>query len=181
MPGGQAAGKIKAYSFAVDGSSGTSGCAITLGCSVGQGNIVVSAPGTPTYVAAGYVNVGWQRYADQFIMPVAGEIAYESLDGQLADDDGADFLHGRASDFVLHLTSGPGLAAQEAAMKGSASINSGLQYTAPDTTTVFDRLNVQQTTFELEMRPVTGGPFQTEYLPAVSLLMVPKTIDLEAT
>jgi len=169
LPGGLAGGKVKSYRLSADGESGQFLCGITMGCTIGKGNTVTALPGNPTY-CEGYVE-GYRIYKDAFIMPVVGEVLYESIEGLGATDDGIDFNHLTPFSIGASLSGGHSAADQKVAMGG----------TAPDPGTVFERLNTVPTIFTFKIQPVTGGPFETVFSPAVSLLMIPKTIDLEAS
>lgn len=170
LPGGLAAGKITNYTLAVDGDSGAMTCSITFGCSVGKGNTVSAVDGDPTYVQNGYVDPGYQRYEGQFVMPILGEVTYQSIEGLPANDDGIDFFRMTPQRVVLSADRTGGYAEQEAAMGSEAA----------EPNELFERLNGVPTTFEIDLVPVTGGPFTTDFTLEVSDLMVPKTIDLEA-
>jgi hypothetical protein len=170
LPGGVAAGKIKSYSLACNGDSGELSCDIVIGCTVGKGGTVSPVPGTPTWAAEGYVDLGYQVYDSQFVMPIAGEVTYESIEGRLATDDGIDLMRMTAARCVTGVDKLGSLAAQEAAM-GTAA------HTPED---VYTNLNTVPSQWRLNLRPLTGGPFTTAFNPSLSLLKIPKTIDLEA-
>lgn len=171
LPGGQAAGKITDYTLSVDGESGQMSSTITIGCTIGQGATVMEIGGTPTCIEEGYVEPGYQFYSGQFVMPIAGEVLYESIEGLGANDDGVDFSKMTPERVVLSVEKSGSYLEQKDAM-GT---------TADEPNTVFARLNTIPTTFKFTLRPVTGGPFETVWPIAVSQLMIPKTIDLEAS
>ena len=171
LPGGVAAGKITSYSLSVDGDSGVQACDVTLACTVGRGGTVSAIPGSPTYAEDGYMENGYQFRSGQFVMPLAGIVAYETIEGgTLTNDDGVDFDALTPAKVIRQLTIVNDLAAQEAAM--------GVKQHEPND--VFAAVNSVPTTFSLELVPVTGGPFQNDFPIATTLLKIPKTIDLEA-
>ena len=44
----------------------------------------------------------------------------------------------------------------------------------------FDATKKLATTVTLDLKPVTGAEYHTDFLPAVSMLAIPQTIDLRA-
>lgn len=170
LPGGEAAGKIKSYSITMDGDSGAFLGSVTVGCSVGQGGTVSATDGTPTYCETGYVNTGYQRYVNQMVMPIAGEVTYESQEGLPANDDGIDFLRLSTRDVVLDVQKSGTPAEQRTAMG----------FTAAEPGIIFERLKTVPTEIKVILRSLGVGPFTTNYNVAVSELKLPKTIDLEA-
>jgi len=172
LPGGEAAGKIVSYHLGVDGETGASVCDIRIGCTIGNGGTVTEDAGTPTYVEEGYVEVGYQRYDGMFIMPIAGQIAYESIEGLTpANDDGTNFIAGlNPGAVVIDITKTGTVEEQRAAL--------GLDSRDPNE--AFERINTVQTSFRVELKPLNTGPYDNEFTFNTSLLKVPKTIDLEA-
>jgi hypothetical protein len=180
LPGGEATGKIIEYTLSGDGDSGVFECQIIMGCAVGKGNTVSADPGAPDYVDEGYVEVsnmstgeGYQRYSGSQVEPIPGAIYYTSLIGELPNDDGTDFYAMKAKDFVVSCTIENGWREQEALLEIGAG--------AGDPAGVFTKLNEGPTKVTLEVRPLTGGPFETTWEIETSSLMVPKMIDLEAS
>lgn len=170
IPGGQCAGKIMEYTLSVDGENGRLMCGIRIGCSVGEGGTVEAVEGEPTYVELGYVDSPYQHMLGAYNMPIAGEIAYGSINGLTPNDDGLNLFGMTAADVVLGYSVAGTQEEQEAAM--------GLA--AREVNEVFARLDTVSTTITLTLRPLTGGPFNTDYAVPTSLLSVPKTIDLSA-
>lgn len=175
LPGGIAGGKITSYTLSLDGDSGQASCSISIGCTVGKGNTVSAVDGEPDYVDDDYVEPDYQFYTGQFVMPVVGEIAYESIEGLGPNDDGVDFFRMTRNRVVKQL------AINNATQSQLAAIDNSFHDVAADPPELFDRLNALKTTVTLELVPVTGGPFKTDFPLNVSPLMVPKTIDLEAS
>lgn len=169
IPGGIAAGKIVEYAKSINGDTGDSVCLIKIACTIGRGNTVTADPGEAEYVETDYVTDEYQVFAGGYVMPLPGEIAYQSINGVPPTDDGVDFDR-ITSSYVLSVTKTNSHLEQAAAM--------GTKAASPND--VFTRLNTVPTTFELQMRPLTGGPFHTNYEVHTTTLSVPKTIDLEA-
>jgi hypothetical protein len=170
LPGGAAAGKIVGYRMACDGDSGALSASVTIGCTIGKGNTVSTVPGTPVYVDTDYVDEGWQLYAGKTVMPIAGEVTYEDYGGVAPDDDGIDFFALTPANVVTSMI----------VINGETVQRDALDDFKPDMAAAITALNAVYTEVDMDLRPLTGGPFATEYAITVSDLMVPKTIDLEA-
>jgi hypothetical protein len=175
LPGGMATGKVVAYTLSGNGDSGVFGCSVKIGCAIGRGDTVSASPGSPTYVAEGYVSTGYQRYDGGFVVPVPGEVAYTPIEGQLPNDDGIDLIQLRRRDawrdIVLSCSVSNGMLEQEAAMAPGAGRG--------DAMAAFKILNDAHTEVSLTLKPLKGS-FLTEWEITTSALMVPKLIDLEA-
>ncbi|PSJ55758.1 hypothetical protein [Pseudaminobacter soli (ex Li et al. 2025)] len=170
LPGGRASGKIIAYSLSGDGDSGEFSASVTMGCTIGRGNTVTTVPGTPSYVEEGYVEDGWQVRADATVMPIAGEVTYAEFGNIAPNDDGVDFFNLRADDVILDI-----------AVYNGESIQRDVIAEFPgDLEGAKEALNEVYTEVYCSLKPLKGGPFETEYPITVSDLMAPKTIDLEA-
>lgn len=170
LPGGEATGKVIAYALSADGDSGALGCAITIGCTIGQGNTVSASAGTPDYVEDGYVEDGYQTRTGQFIMPIAGEVNYNDFSDQAIDDDGVDFFNMLPANMVRQIQVIDGKTVQRAVLQAfHADFNEAVK-----------ALNEIFTQILVELQPLNTGPFETAFAITVSDLMIPKTIDLEA-
>jgi hypothetical protein len=170
LPGGVAGGKIKSYTLSANGDSGQFICEITIGCSIGRGGSITVAPGSPTYVEAGYVAPGYQVYDNAFVMPVAGEVAFKSINGLPCDDDGFDFS--RMTPFNV--------LAEQVIVQNLAPVQEPLIVDADEPAKVYDAINTAQTSVSFQLKPLNNGPFSTSYDVETTVLSVPKTIDLEA-
>lgn len=172
LPGGNATGKVKSYKLVV--ADGGMWGEFVIGCSIGNGDPSTAAEGVPSYVDAGYVDAGYQVIAGSQKMLLAGELAYQTLDDFVIDDDGLD---------LTNMT-------LERAINGCVVVN-GLEHQlntlaefqnkiAPhgDPITAIAELSTAVT---LDLKPVTGNSFHTTFFPSVSQLSLPKTIDLAAT
>jgi hypothetical protein len=267
LPGGEAIGKVIEHRLSVAAATGQFG-EITIGCSVGHGNTLAALDGTPDYVDVGYVEPGYQLSSGGMVTLLPGEIAYQSFDELLLDDDGVDLLNMTPANVLrsglidadmsisttgstvirssaVHLDntdgmeqgltygiSGPGIPsgatfvffgspvamnapatatlsasvfaitgqteltsvngisvtngppaqrrAVDAAIDGVEGLFSITPFTSPRLPDPTAALSAAPTRVAVNLVSVTGGPFQTIFEPAVSTLMVPKTIDLEA-
>jgi hypothetical protein len=172
-----ATGKVKSYSFSVDGDSGKLVGSITLGCTVGRDGSFVETAGTPVYVDAGYVDVGYQVYSGQTheLDAGAGGLGWEDYTEQPIDDDGVDLTDINPRDYILSCTVTGGQETQQEAVAPNALNKFG------SVKEVVERLSAVTTTVSMQLKPVTGGPFETNLAPVVSQLTLPRMIDLEAT
>ncbi|RWO23374.1 hypothetical protein [Mesorhizobium sp.] len=168
LPGGEATGKIIAYTLSV--ADGKVLASVTIGCTVGKGNTVSTVPGDPVYVDDGYVDEGYQIYEGATFMPVAGEVTYEEFGEIPPNDDGIDFFAMDPATLVEDITIINPLPTQQAVLNAFK----------PDLAAAIEALNQVFTEVDGDLTVLKGGPFITDYPITVSALMVPKTIDLEA-
>ena len=171
LPGGGATGKIKSYTIFANGSSGETGCRVTLGCTPGYGGSLILDPGTPGYVTD-YVD-SYQVYlgATQVLLTNgAGDAALTiaNFDGIVPNDDGLDLFNMTPATTIL-----------STAITNPASVQKHYVYSNSQDTNA--ALTKYPTRIAVNYRPVKGGPFRTDYEIDCSALVVPKTIDLEAT
>jgi hypothetical protein len=171
LPGGGATGKIKSYTIFANGSSGETGCRVTLGCTPGYGGSLILDPGTPGYVTD-YVD-SYQVYsgATQVLLTNgAGDAALtiRNFDGIVPNDDGLDLFNMTPASTILSTT-----------VTNPASVQKHHVYSNSQDTNA--ALTKYPTRIAVNYRPVKGGPFRTDYEIECSALVVPKTIDLEAT
>lgn len=172
LPGGQATGKIKSYSLTVDGASGNMYASVTVGCVVGRGGSPVYVPGDNSYVDDGYVSEGWQYVSGQTVVPDIGDLSYDNYDGYAIDDDGVPFMNLGRKDAVVNVTVTGGLITEMENAQNGGAASTGAE--------VMDRVNSVETVLRIEMLPLAGGPFDTEFQVTVHDLVLPKMIDLEA-
>ena len=167
IPGGSASGKVIGYVLRADGN-GERRAEIRIGCTIGEGTSVAADPGTPAYVDDGYADPGWQLRTGETIMAVAGEAAYSDLSGTAVQDDGIDFFQLRPADVIQRLDVVNGEAAQAAV----------LDQRFEDIPAAVEALNDAFTEVVLDLKPLTGGPFETDYALTVTPLAVPRTLTL---
>lgn len=104
-----------------------------------------------------------------------------SIDGSYAVREHATLLGGAVSPAGLRVINGPEL---QRDVLERAIPPTGI-YASPtdgymDINAVIEELNKFPTKVRMELVPVVGGPFNTDYEITVSELMIPKTVDLEA-
>lgn len=173
IPGGEATGKVVGYEM--NGVARSHSVAITIGCTVGKGNTVTTVPGDPTYVEDGYVEDGYQVRAGQTVMPIAGEVTFEDFSAVQPVDDGVDFFDLQPFAMVESMVVYNPVPTQQSVVNAFR----------PDINAAVDALNQVYTRIDGDLKKLTLGrddpPFLTNYPVTVSQLMVPKTIDLEAS
>lgn len=173
LPGGSATGKVKSYKLTV-GDGGSFG-EFTIGCSIGNGDPSTAAAGVPTYVDAGYVEPGYQVIAGSQVMLLAGELAYQTLDDFVIDDDGLDLTNMTIDRAVNSCVVVNGLEQQLFTLADFQDKIAPAMHGDP-----IQAIATMSTAVTLDLKPVTGNTFHTSFFPAVSQLSLPKTIDLAA-
>jgi hypothetical protein len=169
LPGGQAQGKIINYRLMGNGD-GEAKAEITIGCAVGYGN-TLAAPGAPTDSYA-------DDYADGYtsvvtaLSVIGGELQYAPIAGAI-DDDGVDLFNMTPDTVLIDLYVAGGVTAQKAAIDADLILNPLVPDPVGD-------LTRNPTIVTVDLVPVTGGSFLTEFLVMPDLLMIPQQIDLES-
>lgn len=177
LPGGTAQGKVIAYALHADASGGRYGT-ITIACTIGNGGAVSASAGDPVYAldedsgTEGYMLPGYQQRSGAVLDVVAGALTYEDFSDFLIDDDGLDLQNMNPDRVIRSITVENGLTGQIAALQA------GKAASPPDPSTF---LKDAPTTVMVDLVPVTGGAFVTEFAPVISELKVPKTLDLSAS
>ena len=207
LPGGEATGKIIAYSMEVDGSNLSMRGNVTIGCSIGAGTEVEAVEGDPVYAAAGYAAPGWQQYEGAIIvLPDVEDMAYTPPVARTIDDG-----------LVFPLTKSTGILRQQVVGTVQAQYTAALDAIEETSTNLtgfgnfplggtasnftqsisgqqeageaFAKANadaIAQTAadhpyyYELQFPNVTNGPFNQNYSIAVTPATLPRQIDLEA-
>jgi hypothetical protein len=172
LPGTVVGGKISHYTLAM--SAGAMSATIEIGCSVGKGGTITAQPGEPDYSEEDYVADDYQHYSGRFELPFPSDVAYEVLSGVAPNDDGIDFSRITPDRIINSFTFGPNTSQtsqQDALALFNVSVSQGGQVTATNVT--FDH-------FDISLKSLDGGPFETDYTPNLTQLKAPKTIDLEA-
>lgn len=173
LPGGVAGGKLTSYSFGV--SDGTASFALTVGAVIGKDGTQAEVEGSPDYADDIYVDSGYQSRTGAYALPFDEEdVAFESQKNVEPNDDGIDFLRNIAGHGItIGLINGNGDTETQADALGRFDIvvsNTG-QVTS---------VNSRYAQLTVTVPDLTGGPFQTNYAPALTDLKVPRTINLEA-
>jgi hypothetical protein len=177
LPGGAATGKIVSYAFGLDGETGSLVGSVTLGCAVGYGTPIQTSRGVGTYAQDGYMQDGYQQRIGQVVAALSGQVGYE-IPAIEPNDDGLDFTQPmKWTDIVtfFQVTNGPEV--QRAAMQSVKAE----PFKLLDQNRVSEKLQELPTTVKIELRPFTGGPFETVFDLNVTDLVVPAQINLEAS
>lgn len=170
LPDGTATGKV-AYRRLKSDQSGQV-ATVKLNCAIGHGGSVTAQTGTPTYVEDGYVDAGYQAVAYGETLSGSGDIAYESFDDFQVADDGLD-LFNMVPDTIIDSLTVDGTLEQQVTAIDAALLTIGMADPV-------GALKQTPTVITLDLKPLSGE-FHTDFQPAVSILAVPKGIDLEAS
>jgi hypothetical protein len=178
LPGGQTIGKVTSYSFSADGGTGALSGAITIGCAVGYGGSIAQVEGDATYVDDDYVENNYQAYEGNVVVLGPGDVGY-SVPIEDVNDDGLDLLGGiQLRDVMSNYAVVNDAATQADLVRADLTISS----VAKDVVdSIKAKLKTIPTEVQFTLKPVTGGPFESEYEIEVSALKVPAMINLEAT
>jgi hypothetical protein len=170
LPGGAAMGKVKSYKLSCSDAGNMLG-EFTLGCSIGTGEGLPPRVGTPVYVDDGYVHPGYEVMAGgQVPAGVEDDFAYETLDNFAILDDHLDLTRLTAEAAVIDCTVLNGLAVQLSKLSGSQNSTGDPRSAVANAST----------TVSLNLQPLQGAEFHTDFNPAITPLRLPKTIDLSA-
>jgi hypothetical protein len=172
LPGGSATGKVKSYTLRC--ADGVMLGEFVIGCTIGNGTPSVPAVGENTYVDDPYVDPGWQVMAGAQYPLIEGELAYETLDAFVVADDGINLAYFTADEAVNYCTVDDGLEEQLTELE---KYQDSIAPTDGDPLTTAREIT---TTVTLDLRPVQGSEFHTNFFPALTQLALPKTIDLAA-
>jgi hypothetical protein len=170
LPGGVATGKIISYFLTCSGDDGTLFGGCTIGCAIGRDGTVTAVTGTPTWVEDGWVDTGWQAYDGQTTALGSGDVAYE-----LPAIEPNGLIYPLTKDQVLvneHIAIGEEMT--EPVLVGTDTA----RYPNRGEVKTYEQFPVMS--YYLELRAVTGNTFLTPQPANVSILKVPKQIDLEA-
>ncbi|MGR3593109.1 MAG: hypothetical protein ACU0B9_07340 [Limimaricola soesokkakensis] len=166
LPAGSATGKISSYRIVVSGDGAQYG-EVTISCTIGTGDAVTAVPGVPTWSEEDYAS-GYQVRDGETVDVVPGQVTVESTGGAGLQDDGIDFSDMSAATNIRRLDVENGPDAQEAV----------LDTRFPDVPAAVEELNRNHTRVWMDLRPLTGGPFLSDYSVRVSQLAVPMTMEL---
>jgi len=174
VPGGGAVGKVKSYRLSV--KDGKMIGEFTIGCTIGTGESVPYQTGTSVYVDDGYVNPGYQRMAGAQLSLVSGDFGYETLDDFVVVDDGLNLTNLTENQVINICRVDNGVNSHIQAIEDAR--NALLFSHFPDPRTMTSQVT---TTVILDLKPLQGSEFHTDFFPSVTPLVLPKTIDLSAT
>lgn len=174
LPNGQAAGKVKSYTLTADGSTSSVIGSVTLGCTIGRDGEITVEPGDPEYVNTGYVNDGYQRVDDAVEVPGdTNDVGY-TLDSQYPiDDDGVELTHVTAADFLDHIAYTGTLDTHQEEIE----IVTGRPANTLET---IDKADAFATQVQVFLKPISKRAFDSTVIPTLTVLKVPRTIDLES-
>lgn len=184
LPGGEATGKVVAYALRMSeaGAIGT----IEIACTVGRGNTISPTAGEPVYSDGTWDAVGpggYEATVGGTESAVTGDVVYEPLDGFQVFDDGLNLLNVAAEDLVISLSATGTFDQQNTATAQLAPVittDLGTKWAtglSPDSP--INKLAKLETKIDLVLKPIQGSEFSAEFAPAVSRLMVPRTVNLE--
>lgn len=173
LPGGQAIGKIISYSHDLSGDDGAPLSTIVIGCTVGYGGAYTTSPGNGAWVADAYVDPAYQEHTDQINLTATSDVQFQ-IPISTTFDDGLKFSGGLSNNQAIqNLTVTNDATTQKAAILAISN-----QY--GDQAAISTLLGTMPTSVSLTMAPMSGGPFKQEVPIALSDLIVPAQINLEA-
>ena len=170
VPGGIAVGKVRRKTLHV--ADGKMVGHFRIGCAVGNGNVLSFAPTINSYVDDGYVSSGYQDVTGT--IPLNDDIGYQPLTDFSIIDDGLDLANLTADAAVNECIVINGLSRQVSTL---SMIQGSVQSTPNSPQQAMTSI---QTAVTLDMKPLTGSEFHTDFLPDVAPLALPKLIDLSA-
>jgi hypothetical protein len=173
LSGGEATGKIIGIRRVASGE-GDQQAELQIACTIGRGQALTApAAGVGVYAEDGILADGIQARTGAEVEVVASVLQYQSFeDFEVTDDDGVDLLNMTPARVINEISIANGVTAQREAVNAAAA-----RTTNPDPAGALGGLPTEVT---IDLVPVDGGAFRVDYTPDVSLLMIPKTIDLEA-
>jgi hypothetical protein len=194
LPGGAALGKVIEYTLNGDGDSGEFFGTVKIGCAIGRGGTAVAAAGDPTYAAAGYMQPGYQQMDGQVNLLPTSDIGLTTpyISGT---DDGLVFPLSRGQVELLDQTTGDAETQAYAIEAGfledeelatlsanpTVTVESEKRKAQAKARTAAEVMKVTPVKWELRLKPVNGGPFNTTTTMFPTVLKIEKGIDLEAT
>lgn len=186
LPGGQAIGKVTEYILEASASGGMK-ATVTIGCTIGEGGAITAVPGTSTYVDSGYADEGYFTVVGGTVDIGDSTITFENFDDFEIIDDGVDFRNMTANTVVKRCVVSGGINQQKMAIAASKALPAGSSFRSlrsevkkqpPDAAAALSNC---YPSVLLELVSVTGGGFLSDFVVDVSKLVIPKTIDLEAS
>ena len=183
LPGGVAIGKISGYTLTARPDA-MFACAVTINCMVGYGIALPPAEtGEGAYIDDDYVDGVQARFGAQVDL-LPGELVYQSFDDlTVLDDDGVDLFNLNPDAIIQSLYILGGKAEQMDAINAATGLlltDDTNATTAGTSLTPMAALTLTPTRVTLELMPVTGGSFQSNFYMQTSQLVLPKGINLEA-
>jgi hypothetical protein len=186
LPGGKALGKIVEYGFEANGNTGLLIGHVTIGCAIGYGDYTIINPsdGSPVYVDPDYFD-GVQQYVDSTLLVTSEDFGYSP---PLQDPNVPRFPNLTYADVVVTDTFHSNFEAQSDALAnayhgpqdGNFSADDQQSQSALFLQAVERNMQNNSLWYELVLRPVAAFNYENAYDIAVTRLVVPKMIDLEA-
>ncbi len=193
IPGGVALGKVTRAELSANGDTGEVKCHVTIACAVGFGDAVTVVPGTPVYAASGYMQNGYQQEVDGIeVLPDLEDVGYTPLVPS-TNDDGLVLPLDYNQVVLLEQIKGT-LAEQTSAVAGAMASMASVarsQIISGSTTTgaqqlqqlagansVALQLSLHPIYYELQLKPVTNGPFWDSYVVKTQKMTLPQGINL---
>lgn len=201
LPGGTVLGKVVGYEMAGVGDSGEFLGKITINSAIGYGGALVTAVGTPDYVAIGYVQPGYQHYSGMLVAATTNDMSFAPL---AYVDVGIQLPISADQILVRHEwhDAGQAAAAQAAftaSMQASRQLGSfvetgnieGMSGPSPEliayaaaranlTAGINQAIRDTPAWLEIELKPVQNISTNVEYDAETSPLVIPMQIDLSA-
>ena len=198
IAGGVALGKVKGAVLSVS-DSGVADCSITLACCAGLGNAVTSHPGSPSYVADGYVDDGYQKHDNvTSMLPTTTDLGY-APPSYVVTDDGLTFPLTREQIMVVDVFHDGNPVAGQALSSMAAAAQLSQQPLSPTSGDAYDAQYQRNREVEMasanslakligdnpswqefQLKPVVNGPFHAVYNVKFTNLQIPMGIDLQS-
>jgi len=174
LPGGEATGKVVVITHSLDGSAGDPTSSITIACAIGYGGAYEPESGVPMYVDEGYVDREYQEYSGDKAVLETNDVQW-FMPPFAAFDDNLDFIKGLTPINAITYLS---VTNKEADQRVAIMAASAGELT--DQAAISSVLQAIPTQVTLQLVPMDGGPFTQVVNIAVSDLVIPQQIDLEA-
>ena len=175
LPGGTATGKVTQITHSLNGDSGEAIATITIACAVGYGGSLSGSAGTPNWIDEGYIDQEYQEYVNEVSLVETSDVTWY-IPPFTAFDDDVDFIKGLTpGNCILALSVENLPEAQEAAIMAASAAE------LTDQAAISSVLQEIPTRVHLQLVPMEGGPFTQVVTIAVSDLITPQQINLEAT
>lgn len=186
LPGAVGTGKIIKYRLLMSADEGMKAI-VTIGCTVGTGGTVAAVTGTNSFVD-GVLEDDVQTTSGGTVDLGNNTVTYENFDDFEVEDDGINFYTLSSKTIVKRVSVTGGYTDQRRNIlltydgitgKGVKEVlpGAGVSKAQPDPVGALDNCYPLVT---LELYPVDGGSFLSEFAVDVSTLQIPKTIDLTA-
>jgi hypothetical protein len=172
LPGGIATGKVTNLTLSLNGDDGKPTAKVTIGCTIGTADTLPSLSSPTDTYATGY-STGYSATFGGGTIIATSDIQYQNYDNTTITDDGIDLINITADQAISVLAVINGVKRQEYLLTNVTYADSGA---------AMAMLNENCTKVALALKPVTNSnAFETAFPIVVSDLIIPKTLDLEAS